>query len=133
MIKSNEFNKGNMTFANGVLHVQYNKDIVLDESVLIHEISCRKKLTGSERFFMVLDMTKVADITSEALVFAAKNPCPENVRAIAVITRKGSDHTRAKLYTVFDYPNILTRAFTSMEEAECWFRQLNGLYRQFAA
>jgi hypothetical protein len=82
---------------------------------------------------MLLDMTRAADITSNALAFAAKNPSPENVRAIAVITRKGSDHTRAKLYTAFDYPNILTRAFLSVEEAECWFRQLNGLYKEFAA
>ena len=121
-----------MMYGNGVLHVEYNNDTILDERALLHEISCRKKITGNERFFMLLDMTRAADITREALIFAAKNPCPENVRAIAVVTRKGSDHMRAKLYSVLDYPNILTRAFLSAAEAQCWFRQLNGLYREFA-
>jgi hypothetical protein len=78
-------------------------------------------------------MSLAADITEGALAFAAEHPCPENIKAIGVITRTGNDHTRAKLYSVFDKPNIATKAFVTLEDANEWFRNLSAVNNKKAA
>jgi hypothetical protein len=122
---TSEFKDGNIFYRDGIVHIEYNQGTIIDEQVLINGIVCRKKLTGEDFFFMLLDMTNAADITEGALLFASENPSPEKVRAIAVITRTGTDHVRAKLYSVFDNPNIQTKAFLSADSARQWFQELS--------
>jgi hypothetical protein len=128
----NEFTEGSMSYNNGIVHIAYRKDLVIDENVLMNEIICRKKLT-QEPICLLLDMTQAADITEGALLFASQHPSPENVKAIAVITRSGGDHIRAKLYSLFDKPNIPTRAFLNAEEANDWFLSVDRMLGLFAA
>jgi hypothetical protein len=88
---------------------------------------CRRALTGDNDFFMMVNMTKAKDITDEALALAASNPSPEHIKAIATLTRYGTDHTRSKLYSMFDRPNIQTKAFLKTDEAFAWFETLEQL------
>lgn len=118
------FDAGRMRFENGILFVDYNQGVTIDKETLIKQIMCRKALTGNAEFYMVLNLTNAKDMTDEALALAAANPSPENVKAIATITRYGLDYTRSKLYTVFDKPNIKTKAFLKVEEAIAWFDAL---------
>lgn len=118
------FESGKMTFENGILLVEYNQGLIIDEEVLINQIMCRKKLTGDQDFYYVINMSNAKDITDGALALAAANPNPENVKAIATITRYGVDYTRSKLYSVFDRPNIRTKAFLSLDAAKAWFESL---------
>jgi hypothetical protein len=123
----NSFNAGKMRFENGILYVSYNQGVVIDETILIQQMMCRKTLTGDSDFFMLVDMTNAKDITDEALTLAAANPHPEHVKAIATLTKYGMDYTRSKLYSVFDRPNIKTKAFLKSEEALAWFEALEQL------
>ncbi|HEY1039757.1 MAG TPA: hypothetical protein VGF30_10150 [Bacteroidia bacterium] len=120
-MKTNQFTEGLVTFNDGILHIVYHEGVILDEHVFMKQIECRKRITGDQSFFMILDMSQASDISESGLAFAAENPHPGNVRAIAVITRKGQDYIRAKLYSVFDQPNIPTKAFLSEEDALHWF------------
>ena len=43
-----------------------------------------------------------------------------------MITNSGIDHTRAKLYSMFDRPNIRTKVFLNIEEAKMWFESLEN-------
>lgn len=120
------FQEGKMTYSNGVLHVEYNKDAVINETVLLKQIICRKNLTGDDNFYCIVDLRNVGEVTDEAVELAASNPSPERVKAIAMITEPGTLHTRAKLYSVFDRPNILSKAFLNIEEAMLWFEVLEN-------
>jgi hypothetical protein len=119
-----QFAYGNITYIDGILHIEYYNGVLLDVSVFMNEIQCRKKLTGNDDFFLLLDMSKASDITENALAFAADHPFPENIKAIGVVTRPGNDHLRAKLYSVFDKPNIPTKAFLNAEDVKRWFDNL---------
>ena len=121
---TNYFESGKMTYENGILQVEYNQGVIIDEKTLFDQIACRRKLTGDEDFFMVINMSNAKDITDGALALAASNPNPEHVKAIATITRYGVDYTRSKLYSVFDRPNIKTKAFLSLEAAKTWFESM---------
>jgi hypothetical protein len=124
-MENEQFAYGHMILRDDILCVKYYHGLILDEGVFIHEIQCRKKMVGDKDIFLLLDMSLATDITESALAFAADHPTPENVKAIGVITRPGNDYTRAKLYSVFDKPNIPTRAFLSNRQAEEWFRGLS--------
>ncbi|MCD6068217.1 MAG: hypothetical protein K0S33_3043 [Bacteroidetes bacterium] len=124
MISTNQFPEGIVHYNDDILHIQYRKGVLLTEEVLSNGARCRRRLTGNQPVFMLLDMSLAADITECALAYAAENPDPGNVMAIAVITRGGRDHIRAKLYTVFDEPNILTKAFLSVSEGKEWLLAL---------
>jgi hypothetical protein len=120
----NYFGEGKMQFENGILHIEYNQGVIIDENVLIKQIVSRKKLIGDQDFFMIVDLRNAKDVTDEALALAAANPSPEHVKAIAAITRYGTDYTRSKLYSVFDRPNIKTKAFLNLEDAKEWFESM---------
>lgn len=128
-----EFNEGHMTFNNGILHVTYKKGVMLDEDVFLSGIYHRKQITNDRRFFILLDVRQAAAVTESGLLFAAENPCPENVNAIAIVTSDGDHYLRAKLYALFDKPNILTKAFLTIEEAKNWFVRCGHLPRTYAA
>src|SRR6478735_1958064 len=119
-----EFNQGTMAFSNGILYITYNKNVTLDETVFLNTIFHRRQITREETFFMLLDMREINDVTESGLLFAAENPCPENIKAIAVVTNKGESYVKAKLYELFDEPNIETKAFLSVNEAKNWFGEL---------
>lgn len=118
------FESGKMTFENGILLIEYNQAVIIDEKTLIDQIMCRRKLTGDQDFYIVINMSNARDITDGALALAAANPSPEHVKAIATITRYGVDYTRSKLYSVFDRPNIMTKAFLSLDSAKAWFESM---------
>ena len=120
----NHFEDGRMRFCNSILHVEYNQNIIIDQAVLYRQIECRQALTANRDFFMVVDLRNVKDVTDEAVELAAANPKPKRIKAIAMITRYGEDYIRAKLYTMFDTPNIQTKTFLSIEEAKAWFENL---------
>jgi hypothetical protein len=121
---TNYFEGGKMSYENGILVVNYDQGLIIDEKTLFNQMMCRQKLTGNDDFFMVVNMTNAKDITDEALALAASNPYPQHVKAIATITRYGMDYTRSKLYSVFDRPNIKTKAFLSTEAAKEWFESM---------
>ncbi len=121
---NNYFPEGQMNFENGVLHIEYNQNLIIDENTLYKQIVYRKSLTKEEDFFMVIDLRNDVEVTDEAVALAAANPSPAHIKAIAMITKQGIDHTRVKLYSVFDNPNIKTKAFLNIEEATLWFETL---------
>ena len=121
-----QFAYGNITYKEGILHIEYYHGVLLDVSVFMNEIQCRRKITGNDHFFLLLDMSKAADITEDALAFAADHPFPDNIKGIGVITRPGNDHLRAKLYSVFDKPNIPTKAFLNVSDVKVWFDNLGS-------
>jgi hypothetical protein len=114
------FNAAKMNYSHGILHVEFNKDTVIDKKTLLEEIAYRKTLTGNDDFSMLVDLRHNVTVTDEAVALVAQNPSPEHVKAIALITNRGVDHSRAKLYTLFDKPNILTRAFLNATDALDW-------------
>ena len=118
------FQEGSMKFENGILYIVYNPNTVIDESVLYKQIIHRNNLTKGEDFFMVVDLRNNVIVTDEAVALAAANPSPEHVKGIAMVARYGMDYTRIKLYSVFDRPNIKTKAVLSIEEAKLWFESL---------
>ncbi|HWY10435.1 MAG TPA: hypothetical protein VN026_03865 [Bacteroidia bacterium] len=120
----NDFQQGRMKFENGILHIEYYPHTLIDESVLYKQIVYRKNLTKDEDFFIVVDLRNNVTVTDEAVALAAANPSPEHVKGIAMVTRYGVDYTRVKLYSVFDNPNIKTKAVLSVEEAKLWFESL---------
>lgn len=121
---SSNFQEGRMRFENGILHVEYSPDTIIDENVLYKQIVYRNNLTKEQDFFMVVDLRNKVVVTDEALALGASNPSPEHVKAVAVVTRYGIDYSRIKLYSVFHKPNIKTKAVLSVEEAKLWFESL---------
>jgi hypothetical protein len=118
------FTEASVTYDGSILYMKYHEGVIIDEHILMRGIQFRKKMTGTDSFFMLFDMSDAADITECALAFAADHPSPENIKAIGVITRKGQDYIRAKLYTVFDKPNIHTKPFLLIDDAKEWFKGL---------
>jgi len=126
-MKTNEnFAFGWMRFQEGVLTIQYYPNTLIDEGLLINQIVCRKELLGSDSFYMIVDLRNAIDVTTSAMMLAAENPHPAGIKAIALVTNSGMDHTRAKLYSVFDRPNITTKAFLSLDKANEWFESLEN-------
>ncbi len=119
-----DFQQERMKFENGILHIEYYPDTVIDENVIYKQIVHRKNLTKDQNFFMVVDLRNNVKVTDEAMALAAANPSPEHIKAIAAVTRYGVDYTRVKLYSMFDKPNIKTKACLSVEEAKSWFESL---------
>lgn len=113
-----------MTFDNGILHLEYNQDTVVDVNVLYRQIIYRQSLTKESDFYMVVDFRNNVDVTDEAIALIASHPNPEHIKGIAMLTRYGVDYTRAKLYSMFDRPNIKTKAVLSVDEAKLWFQTL---------
>lgn len=120
----NYFHTGKMKFKNGVLFVEYNPRTLIDENVLYGQILCGQNITNNKKFFMLVDLRNVIDVTDEAMALAASNASPEYVKAIAIVTKNGLDHTKAKLYSVFDRPNIRSKGFLNTEEAKSWLESL---------
>lgn len=123
----NHFQDGKMRLSSDILHIEYNPNLTIDEKVLYRQIECRLALTGNHDFFMLIDLRNVKDVTDEAVELAAANPSPKHIKAIAMITRYGTDYIRAKLYAVFDRPNIITKTFLNVEDAKAWFESLEQL------
>lgn len=132
-MKKNNFEEASICYNNGILRVEYHVGVVIDSDILLKQISARKNMTGNDNFFMLIDLSKAKDITEDALIFAAENPASENVKAIAVITKDGLCHLRAKLYAIFDNPNITTKAFTCAIDGIEWFALLEKSIRNKAA
>ncbi len=120
-METSKFTAAKMNYVHGVLHVEFNKDTVIDRKTLLEEIAYRKTLTGNDDFFMLVDLRHNVTVTDEAIMLAAQNPSPEHIKAIAFVTNRGLDHNRAKLYTLFDQPNIVTKAFLTVANAMDWF------------
>jgi hypothetical protein len=57
--------------------------------------------SADRSFFILLHIRNAGDITDQALLLANENPSPENVKAIAVITGRGSSHTKGKVLFAF--------------------------------
>jgi hypothetical protein len=122
----NNFQEGRMIFSDGILRVEYKPQTIINETVLLKQIIYRKCLTKNENFFMIADLKNVSEVTDEAMELAASNPSPEHIKAIAMITHSGMDHMRARLYSMFDRPNILTRVFLNETDALLWFGSLES-------
>jgi hypothetical protein len=118
------FPEGTMRFENGILHLEYRPNVLIDMNVLYRQIKCRESLTKDKDFYMVVDLRNNVDVTDEAIEFTASHPSPDHIKGIAMLTRYGMDYTRAKLFSVFDRPNIKTRAVLSLEGAKAWFESL---------
>ena len=121
---SNLFPEGKMTFEDGILYLEYNQDITVDLNVLYRQIIYRQSLTKEKDFYMIVDFRKNVEVTEEVTAFMASHPNPEHFKGLAMLTRYGLDHTKAKLYSMFDRPNVKTKAVLSMEEAKLWFENL---------
>ena len=125
MIASNDlFPEGKMTFDNGILHLEYVQDTIVNIDVLYRQIIYRQNLTKEKDFYMIVDFRNNIDVTDDAIALVASHPHPEHIKGIAMITRYGTDYTRVKLYSVFDRPNIKTKAVLSVDEAKLWFEGL---------
>lgn len=125
MYSSNDlFPEGTMRFENGILHMEYHQNVILDMNVLYRQIICRQSLTKDKDFYMVIDLRNNVDVTDDAAAFVASHPSPGHIKGIAMLTKYGMDYTRAKLYSMFDRPNIKTRAVLSIEAAKAWFESL---------
>lgn len=128
MTPDNLFPEGKMTFEDGILYLEYNQNAVVDVNVLYRQIIYRQSLTKENDFYMVVDFRNNVQVTDEAVAIVASHPNPEHIRGIAILTRYGMDYTRARLYSVFDRPNIKSKAVLSLEEAKLWF---DGLDKPF--
>jgi hypothetical protein len=120
METSKLFSAAKMNYNHGILHVEFNTNTVIDKKTILEEIAYRKTLTGDDNFSMMVDLRHNITVTDEAVALVAQNPSPEHVKAIALITNRGLDHNRAKLYTLFDKPNILTKVFLNATDALDW-------------
>ncbi len=118
------FQEGSMKFENRILYVEYKPNTLVDVNTLYKQIDYGKNITKEQDFFMVVDLRNNVVVTDEVIALASANPSPEHVKAIAMVTRYGLDYTRVKLYSVFDKPNIKTKAVLSIEEAKSWFEKL---------
>jgi hypothetical protein len=122
----NNFQEGSMIYSNGILTVEYRPETLIDETLLLKQIIYRTSITRNDPFFMIVDLRNVSEVTNEAIEIMAAHPSPQNIKAVAMITNTGKDHTRAKLYSMFDRPNVLTRAFLNSEDARSWFGTLEN-------
>jgi hypothetical protein len=124
MNHSNLFPEGKMTFENGILYLEYNRGTIVDMNVLYRQIIYRQSLTKENDFYMIVDFRNNIDVTEEATAFMVTHPNPEHIKGLAMLTKYGVDYTRAKLYSVFDGPNVKTKAVLSIEEAHSWFESM---------
>lgn len=120
------FHEGNMYFENGILYVKYKPQTIINENLLYKQFMYRKSLTKEQDIFMIVDLTSDVNVTDEAIHFVASHPCPEQIKALALITKSRADYIRARLFSIFDEPNVKTRVFYSEEEAILWFKSLEG-------
>lgn len=120
----NHFPEGTMKFENGTLHLEYRPNTLIDVNVLCRQIVNQQALTKQQDFYMIVDFRNNVDVMDEAIALASSHPNPEHIKGIAVLTRYGVDYTKEKLYSIFNKPNIKTRAVLSLEGAKAWFEIL---------
>ncbi len=121
---SKGFHEGNMSFRDGILYVRYNADVDIDENLLFKQFMFRKQLAKEQDLFMIVDLHNEEKITKEALVHIAAHPYTENIKALAIITQKGADHMRTKLFMAFNEPKIKTKVFLCEQDAKLWFKRI---------
>ena len=120
------FHEGNMYLQDGILHIKYHPNTVIDENLLYKQFMFRKQLAQEKDLFFIIDLRNDINVTDEAITFVASHPCPDHIKAIALITNSGVDYVRGKLYSIFDNPNVNTKVFLSEEEARLWFNSLEA-------
>ena len=104
-----------------ILYVVFKEDADVDIEASKEGIIARKKLQQGKPMLVLVDTSKVWQITKESRAYSAREEVDAMNKAMAIVT-KGSfvAKTAGNFFIKFNKPKTPTRLFTTTEKAVAW-------------
>lgn len=123
IIKHKETATGSYYVEDDILHVIFKQDADVDLEASKEGVVARKELQQGKPMLVLVDISKVWQITKESRAYSAQAEIDAMNKAMAIVTR-GSfvAVTAANFFIKFNKPNTPTKIFKTTDKAINWLK-----------